>query len=73
MRPAATVVAAILPLVFSTLAQAAPVTACAVGEFCYCINADLQSAIDRNIEKIRRVIAEQRALSKAMVTLIRQA
>lgn len=66
MRSTVAVVAAVVPLVFNTSALTASITACAAGQFCYCINADLQGAIDRNVEYIRRRIAPQRALGKAI-------
>jgi hypothetical protein len=43
-----------------------PVTACTALNICYCINPDNRAAIDANIARVRRVIADERGRGKAV-------
>src|SRR2546423_8901828 len=47
-------------------AQAARVTECTVLNICYCVESEIKPAIDTNISKIRRAIAEQKTAGKAI-------
>jgi hypothetical protein len=46
--------------------RAESVTACAANGFCYCVNKDLQDAVERNVVRIKQRIAKARALGKAI-------
>jgi hypothetical protein len=50
----------------SQAVTAAPATVCTLTEFCYCINSDFRSAIDHNIQRLRRTIADQKSQGKAI-------
>lgn len=42
------------------------VTACTIINLCYCINSDNRDAIDKNVARVRQLIVEQKAASKAV-------
>src|SRR5262245_2605647 len=50
----------------ATGAVAARATQCTAIGICYCAEADFLPAIDANVAKIRRLIAEQKAVGKAI-------
>lgn len=66
MRTVFVISAAVAALASSISVQAEPVTACTENGFCYCVGADLQGAIDKNVAIIRERIAQQKALGKAV-------
>jgi hypothetical protein len=47
-------------------AFAATATECTVTNFCYCINTELQEAIERNVTKLREMVQAQRNQGKAI-------
>jgi hypothetical protein len=60
--------AIVLAIVLATpeLALAKPVTACTTLNICYCVNDDNRGAIDKNVARVRALIAEQRTAGKAI-------
>jgi hypothetical protein len=46
--------------------QAAPVTECGSTGICYCMNSDFKPVIDAQVEKLRALIAAERAKGKAV-------
>jgi hypothetical protein len=44
-------------------------TACTALNFCYCINPDNVQAVSGNVQRVRKLMAEQRALGKSIVYL----
>jgi hypothetical protein len=52
--------------VSTSAAATAKVTACTVINLCYCINADKRDAIAGNVARVRQLIADQKALGKAI-------
>ena len=47
-------------------ARAGTVTACTALDLCYCVNSDLQGAIDANVARVRQLIQDQRKQGKAI-------
>jgi hypothetical protein len=47
-------------------AQAARATECTAIDICYCVEQDFKAAIDANVAKIRKILAEQRVAGKAI-------
>jgi hypothetical protein len=45
---------------------AATATECTAISICYCVNADLKSAIDANVARLRRLIAEEKSKGKTI-------
>jgi hypothetical protein len=64
-----TLLAAIVLAVPLPAAHAAKVTDCAKIGVCYCINDEHKPAIDANVEKLRKLIADQRNAGKAVMYL----
>jgi hypothetical protein len=58
--------AALSAVLTASAASAAPATVCTLDKFCYCVNTDLNAAIDNNVALIRSRIREQRAQGKAV-------
>ena len=59
-------IGAIVAVVTSAPAQAAPVTACTALDICYCINSDRLGAITANVARVRQLIADNKAKGKAI-------
>jgi hypothetical protein len=57
---------AVLSAAASQAVTAAPATVCTLTDFCYCINSEFSPAIDDNIQRVRRIIADQRDRGKAI-------
>jgi hypothetical protein len=47
-------------------ARAGTVTECTIDKFCYCVDADLKPAIDKEVALVRSLIAAQRKQNKAI-------
>jgi hypothetical protein len=60
------VVGSVITLMLSTAAQAGTGTACTALDLCYCVNSDIQGAIDANVARVRQLIADQRKQGKAI-------
>ena len=60
------VAAAVSALSGATGALAARATECTAINICYCVEADFKPAIEANVGKIRKLIAEQKAAGKAI-------
>jgi hypothetical protein len=66
MLPMFAVVVAAITAIFTVPAYADAVTSCTANKFCYCVDGHLGDAIDRNVTKIRGLIAQQKAAGKAI-------
>jgi hypothetical protein len=53
-------------LALSGPVRAGTVTACTALDLCYCVNSDLQGAIDANVARVRQLIQDQRKQGKAI-------
>jgi hypothetical protein len=58
--------AVILATMLPSHAFAANVTACTALNFCYCVNKEVLEAINGNIERVRQLLAEQKAKANAI-------
>ncbi len=61
--------AAATTLAFSVLAtptQAAPVSECGANGICFCMNSDFKPVVDEQVNKLRAIIAAERAKGKAV-------
>ncbi len=61
-----TVVTAALGALCTTDARADRATECTAIDICYCVEGDFKPAIDANVAKIRKLLAEQRSAGKAI-------
>ena len=62
----AVLAAAMCGALTATDASAARATECTALNICYCVEQDLKPAIDANVTKIRKLMAEQKAAGKAV-------
>src|SRR2546430_16417188 len=59
-------VTAVLGALCTTDARAGRATECTAIDICYCVEGDFKPAIDANVAKIRKLLAEQRSAGKAI-------
>jgi hypothetical protein len=65
-RASQSVLAALWIISFATVqSRAGDITECTVGQFCYCVNVDLEEPIQQRVAYIRSLLARQRTAGKA--------